>query len=40
MKKAGEGMIIVSETTTTKVENKTSSILLWERIKNWFLKKN
>lgn len=39
MKKAGEGMIIVSETTTTKVENKISSILLWERIKSWFWKK-
>ncbi|MCX6737143.1 MAG: septum formation initiator family protein, partial [Candidatus Parcubacteria bacterium] len=40
MKKSGEGMIIVSETVTTKVVSKTPSILLWERIKDWFLKKN
>ena len=39
MKKAGEGVIFVSETTTTKIENKTSSILWWERIKNWLWKK-
>lgn len=39
MKKEGEGVIFVSETTTTKIENKTSSILWWERIKDWFGKK-
>ena len=39
MKKEGDGVIFVSETTTTKIENKTPSILWWERIKNWFWKK-
>lgn len=40
MKKEGEGVILVSETTTTKAESKNSPMALWERIKNWFFKKN
>jgi len=40
MKKEGEGVIFVSETTTTKADNKNSSMALWERIKSWFFKKN
>jgi cell division protein FtsB len=39
MKKEGEGVIFVSETTTTKADNKNSSMALWERIKSWFFKK-
>lgn len=40
MKKEGEGVILVSETTTTKAESKNSPMALWERIKSWFFKKN
>ena len=40
MKKEGEGVILVSETTTTKADSKNYSMALWERIKSWFFKKN
>ena len=38
MKKEGEGVIFVSETTTTKVIDNNSSNFSWTKIKIWFSK--
>lgn len=38
MKKEGEGVIFVSETTTTKVVDNNSSNFFWNKIKTWFSK--
>lgn len=38
MKKEGEGVIFVSETTTTKVADNNSSNFSWNKIKIWFSK--
>ena len=34
--KQGEGLVVVVDSTNNKIDQKTSKISFWQRIKNWF----